>query len=68
MIVRTIICCETCQKPFLIRVSLGSNQKHSHKFECPNCNELIELIAHLKTLLLGSVIFLGDYQYTTCRR
>ncbi len=47
MIVRSIIYCETCQNPFLIRVSLGTNERHSHKFECPNCNELLELVVHI---------------------
>jgi len=47
VIVRSIICCGTCHKKFLLRVSLGHNEKHSHRFECPSCNELMELSVHL---------------------
>ena len=47
MTVRTPIKCETCNHYIITRILLGHNTNPSYVFNCPNCDEKIELSMNL---------------------
>ncbi|MFW2572440.1 hypothetical protein [Legionella sp. 29fVS95] len=46
MIIRQYIQCETCEKIFIVRVSVGANKDHLHSLHCIECHEPIEINLH----------------------
>lgn len=50
MIIRQYISCDTCSQIHMLRVGMGQNDRHEHKFSCANCGEpiLIAMITDYK--------------------